>query len=73
MHLGQNEFLKSIFFFDIFKKANKELGELKIDEVFGFFPSVLLGGEIKLENVKKVNLTTHLKLISQLSSNKKQK
>ncbi|HEV7994558.1 MAG TPA: GAD-like domain-containing protein [Gemmatimonadaceae bacterium] len=60
MDLGQPQFLKSIFFFDLFKIARKKLGSLSPDEMYGLVPPVSLGGEITPENLQKVDLRRHL-------------
>jgi hypothetical protein len=65
IHLAEREFLNSIFFFNLFKQAMKKLGEVSVDEVYGFFPVLPLGGELDIDNVRKVNLRAHLHLLSQ--------
>ncbi|MDD1605667.1 MAG: DUF1851 domain-containing protein [Methylococcaceae bacterium] len=66
MDMAQKYFLDSIFFFNLFKKAKKNLGELTEDEVYGFFPALPLGSAILVENLQKVNLCAHLHFLSQL-------
>ncbi|CDL84811.1 GAD-like domain-containing protein [Xenorhabdus szentirmaii] len=51
----------------IFSRAVKKHGPLNTDEIFGFEPAIVLGGEIKLENVKKLNMHIHLDILRQLS------
>ncbi len=51
----------------IFAKAVKKHGSLGENEIFGFEPSIVLGGEIKLENVRKLDMHIHLDILRQLS------
>ena len=55
---------------DIFKPAVEKFGKLDKDEMFGFVPSLVAGGEITLDNVEKVNLQIHLDIILQLTEPK---
>lgn len=64
--LAQQEFLDSIFFFDLFMQARNLLGELSEEELYGFFPAIQLGGTPDVMNLQKVNLLTHLHFLSQL-------
>ncbi|EWS66844.1 glutamyl-tRNA amidotransferase [Vibrio vulnificus] len=49
----------------LFEQCVKNLGALKSDEIFGFVPSLIAGGETKLENIHKVNVFVHLSLLAQ--------
>lgn len=68
VHLAEIEFLNSVFFFDLFKKAKKKLGEISEDEVYGFFPAIQAGGDLVVENLRIVNLLSHLHLLAQPST-----
>lgn len=50
----------------LFDRAVKKLGPLATDEMFGFEPALVAGGECKLENIVKVNIFTHLSILAQL-------
>ncbi|WP_199610066.1 GAD-like domain-containing protein [Flocculibacter collagenilyticus] len=50
----------------IFERAVKKLGELSPDEMYGFEPALALGGEPKLENLKKVPVLEHLSFLASL-------
>ena len=47
-------------------RATAKLGQLGSDEVFAFEPSLMTGGEAKLENIEKRNVHIHLSVLSQL-------
>ncbi len=49
----------------LFDQCIRELGALEADEMFGFVPSLIAGGDAKLENVDKVNIFVHLSLLAQ--------
>src|SRR5262245_53740131 len=66
LDLGQRASLDAVFFFNLFKKARRSLGELTEEEVYGFFPALPLGGEPIVNNLRRVNLKAHLKFLSQL-------
>ncbi len=50
----------------LFDRALKKLGPLAMDEMYGFEPSLLLGGPAKLENLVKVDAYTHCALLRRL-------
>ena len=50
----------------LFKPATKKLGRLNCDEMFGFVPAFMLGGDIVLSNVRKVKAVEHLVFLAQL-------
>lgn len=55
-------------FFDI-KKYNEaiiKLGKIELNECFGYFPLLGLGGSEKVENLKKVKIREHIEIITQL-------
>ncbi|MDC9581623.1 GAD-like domain-containing protein [Xenorhabdus sp. PR6a] len=51
----------------IFTKAVEKYGPLGENEIFGFEPAIILGGEIKLENVRKLDMHIHLDILRQFS------
>ncbi|SFU55119.1 GAD-like domain-containing protein [Xenorhabdus koppenhoeferi] len=51
----------------IFAKAVEKHGPLGENEIFGFEPAIILGGEIKLENVRKLDMHIHLDILRQFA------
>ncbi|REF26452.1 hypothetical protein BDD26_1095 [Xenorhabdus cabanillasii] len=51
----------------IFSKAIENHGLLNENEIFGFEPAISLGGEIKVENVRKLNMHIHFDILRQFS------
>lgn len=47
----------------LFHSALKTLGALDKTEMYGFEPALLLGGDVALKNIRKVNLDVHLTLL----------
>ncbi|HEY0461056.1 MAG TPA: GAD-like domain-containing protein [Pyrinomonadaceae bacterium] len=64
--LNQERYIKSNLYSKLFKQAVKKFGAPDYDECFGFEPALELGGEEKIENVKKVKLEPYLEILSQL-------
>jgi len=52
----------------LIKRAQKDLGPLKVDECYGFFPALPMGGSRRIENLKKVKLHEHLMMIAQMDT-----
>ena len=52
----------------LFDRAVKKYGELTKNEMFGFEPALILGGEVKLENVRKLPIISHLQLLASLDT-----
>ncbi|EEN6519734.1 DUF1851 domain-containing protein, partial [Salmonella enterica subsp. enterica] len=52
----------------IFDRAVKQLGVLANNEMFGLEPAYIFGGEIKIENLSKVDCQIHLMILRELSS-----
>ena len=52
----------------LFDRAFAKFGALESDEVYGFEPALVLGGKIRLENLKKLKLDAHLTILRQLSA-----
>lgn len=53
---------------ELFKRALKKLGPLSTDQMYGFEPALVLGGELRLGNLVKVNLDVHLSLLRGLAA-----
>ncbi|WP_237388163.1 GAD-like domain-containing protein [Xenorhabdus sp. Sc-CR9] len=51
----------------IFSRAVEKHGPLSEHEIFGFEPAIILGGEIKLENVRKLDMHIHLDILRQFA------
>jgi len=51
----------------LFKRACAELGPLAEDEMYGFEPALVLGGEMTLANLRKVKVIQHLMILRQLA------
>ena len=52
----------------LFERAVKKYGELTKNEMFGFEPALVLGGEAKLENVRKLPIISHLQILASLDT-----
>ena len=52
----------------LFDRAVKTLGTLEPDEIYGFEPALVLGGKMRLENLRKVKLDQHLTILRQLAA-----
>ncbi|MDZ3993041.1 GAD-like domain-containing protein [Pseudomonas sp. Teo4] len=55
-------------FNDLFKPALKSLGTLAHDEMYGFFPALMLGGSDSLKFLQKTKAIEHLIFLSQLTN-----
>ncbi|WP_417503127.1 GAD-like domain-containing protein [Marinobacter sp.] len=51
---------------EMFEPAVEKFGPLAEDEIFGFVPALVAGGNMLFENLQKVNMAVHLDLILQL-------
>ncbi|OTA21234.1 GAD-like domain protein [Xenorhabdus beddingii] len=51
----------------IFSRAVEKYGPLNENEIFGFEPAIILGGDIKLENVRKLDMHIHLDILRQFA------
>ncbi|PTT89447.1 GAD-like domain protein [Pelomonas sp. HMWF004] len=51
----------------LFKRALTALGPLAEDEMYGFEPALVLGGEMTLGHLRKVKLIQHLMILRQLA------
>ncbi|WP_409280358.1 GAD-like domain-containing protein [Pseudomonas sp. KCJK8751] len=51
----------------LFKPAREKLGRLKHDEMYGFFPALMLGGSDSLQHLQKVSAIEHLVFLAQLT------
>ncbi|MEX5354332.1 GAD-like domain-containing protein [Pseudomonas juntendi] len=54
-------------FNDLFNPAREKLGRLKHDEMYGFFPALMLGGSDSLQHLQKVSAIEHLVFLAQLA------
>ena len=52
----------------LFDRAVKKYGELNKNEMLGFEPALILGGEAKLENVRKLPIISHLQFLASLDT-----
>jgi Uncharacterized conserved protein len=52
---------------DMFEPAYAKLGALAADEMYGFTPAIMLGGQGSLNQLEKVKSVEHLSFLSQLS------
>jgi hypothetical protein len=52
----------------LFERALSTLGPLAPDEMYGFEPALVLGGKMRLENLRKVKLDQHLTILRQLAA-----
>ena len=53
---------------EIFDIAVDKLGQLEHGEIFGFMPALITGGEMKIENLQKINVYIYLDYILQLTT-----
>lgn len=65
-NLLYKDFIENSLDGKFYKKVVKKLGVPDIDECFGFFPALALGGTGTLDTVKKVKVKEHLSLLRQL-------
>ena len=54
-------------FDDLFKPAQKKLGTLRHDEMYGFVPALMFGGPDTLDHLEKVKAVEHLTFLSQIA------
>ncbi|ELW78350.1 GAD-like protein [Acinetobacter sp. WC-743] len=52
----------------LFERVVKKYGVLTKNEMFGFEPALVLGGEAKLENVRKLPIISHLQFLASLDT-----
>ncbi|AOK19618.1 hypothetical protein WL02_18180 [Burkholderia ubonensis] len=52
---------------NLFELALKQLGPLGPEDMYGFEPALIAGGEISIDHLKKVNLDVHLSILRQLA------
>ena len=50
----------------LFARAAKKWGALASDEMYGFEPSLVLGGSKELTHLRRVKIIAHLEFIAQL-------
>ncbi|HIH2748338.1 DUF1851 domain-containing protein [Burkholderia aenigmatica] len=54
----------------LFKRAVGKLGQLEPNEMYGFEPALIAGGQMNLDHLKKVDLDVHLTMLRQLAAPK---
>ncbi|HDS1698679.1 MULTISPECIES: GAD-like domain-containing protein [unclassified Pseudomonas] len=59
--------VEAMDFNGLFNPAKEKLGRLKHDEMYGFFPALMLGGADSLQHLKKVSAVEHLIFLAQLT------
>ncbi|CAB3787325.1 hypothetical protein LMG28688_02443 [Paraburkholderia caffeinitolerans] len=52
----------------LFKRALKRLGPLGAEEMYGFEPALIAGGEMSIDHLEKVDLYVHLSILRQLGA-----
>ena len=52
----------------LFELALARLGPLDHDTLYGFVPALWLGGEVRVENLQKLDAHGHLELLSQITA-----
>ena len=67
--LEENYFINKFFEISLYNEAINLMGDLDIDECFGYVPLLGLGGNKNLENLKKVKTREHIELISRVVGN----
>ncbi|WP_435234156.1 GAD-like domain-containing protein [Psychromonas sp. PT13] len=55
---------------EMFESAVNKLGPLESDEIFGFIPTLVAGGDTNVNNLQKVNIQIYLDLILQFDKPK---
>ncbi len=65
-NMSDKGFLDDTFDIEKYDEAVKKYGKLNYDECFGYVPLLGLGGNEKVENIKKVKIIEHVELITQL-------
>ncbi|KMJ45722.1 GAD-like domain protein [Xenorhabdus khoisanae] len=52
----------------LFSKAVEKYGPLNENQMFGFEPAIILGGDVALENIRKLDMYIHLDILRQFSA-----
>lgn len=63
--LCDDDYLDDVLLRPLFKQALDELGETAKDECYGVFPPPVMGGEVTLDNLKKVKIKEYLAILNQ--------
>lgn len=66
-NLRDNYFLDKYFQIPQYVQAKEKLGSLKQNECFGYVPLLGLGGNERVDNLKKVDTQIHIELICHLT------
>jgi hypothetical protein len=64
--LEDDEYIKDFFDIKLFEKSKNKFGKLALDESYGFFPLLPLGGKKDVYHMDKVKTREHIELIAQL-------
>ena len=64
--LCDDNYLKSVILRPFFKKALAKFGALEKNECYGILPPLDMGGELALDNVKKVKIREYLAVLTEL-------
>jgi hypothetical protein len=64
--LCDDEYLDDVILRPLFREALNVFGTLENNECYGFFPSPVMGGELVIENVRKVKIREYLAILSEL-------
>lgn len=62
-YLVNENILKNVLFYDLFKEAKVKLGVLESTEVYGFEPAISLGGEMKVENMRIYKFREYVEIL----------
>lgn len=65
-NLADEYFLQKYFQITQYEEAVEKLGELNIDECYGYVPLLGLGGNEKVDNLRIVKMREHIELISRM-------
>ncbi|WP_416776443.1 GAD-like domain-containing protein [Xenorhabdus budapestensis] len=52
----------------LFSRAVEKYGSLNENQMFGFEPAIILGGDVTLENIRKLDMYIHLDILRQFSA-----
>ncbi len=68
INLCDEDFLKNIFYSEIFLLVQQRLGSPSSDECYAFLPALALGGNVTSERVELVKFKEHSLFLAQLQS-----
>ena len=67
LYLVEDKSIKHILHEPLFRKANKRLGLLGPDEIYGYKLPLAMGGDAGLGNIAKMQVREHLSILAQLT------